>query len=122
MFPFSKSKKVKRKITTLAEAIQRIEELEQGLESTAARIKELEAKTSFYFQKFHLIRYNSVGGMGGDQSFSLALLDKENNGFILSSLFMDESARAFIKPIKRGTSQYQLSEEEQQVLDRVIKK
>ena len=109
-------------MTTLAEAIQRIEELEQGLELAVLKIKELEAKTSFYFQKFYLARYNSVGGMGGDQSFSLALLDKENNGFILSSLFMDGSARIFIKPIKRGTSQYQLSEEEQQVLEKALKK
>ncbi|HQK58735.1 MAG TPA: DUF4446 family protein [Candidatus Pacearchaeota archaeon] len=122
MISFLKIKKSKNKITTLIEAVQQIEKLEQELNLLAERIKNLETETNLYFQKFYLIRYNSVETMGGDQSFSLALLDKEDDGFILSSLFIDERARVFIKPIKKGVSQYQLSDEEQQALKKALAK
>jgi len=56
--------------------------------------------------------------MGGDQSFSLAMLDGENNGFIVTSLSGRSGNRIFAKPINNGKSSYQLSEEEGQALEK----
>jgi hypothetical protein len=119
MFSFLKSKKQKEKIQNLEDAAKRIEALEEVLKSALEKINELEKKSIFYFQKFNLIRYNPFENRGGDQSFSLAMLDQKNNGFVVTSIFMDGNTRIFAKPIEKGLSKYQLSKEEQQAIEGV---
>jgi len=119
MFSFLKSKKQKEKIQNLEDAAKRIEALEEVLKNALEKINELEKKSIFYFQKFNLIRYNPFENRGGDQSFSLAMLDQKNNGFVVTSIFMDGNTRIFAKPIEKGLSKYQLSKEEQQAIEGV---
>ncbi|MFA5178578.1 MAG: DUF4446 family protein [Candidatus Paceibacterota bacterium] len=114
-----KSKKQKEKIQNLEDAAKRIEALEEVLKNALEKINELEKKSIFYFQKFNLIRYNPFENRGGDQSFSLAMLDQKNNGFVVTSIFMDGNTRIFAKPIEKGLSKYQLSKEEQQAIEGV---
>ena len=59
--------------------------------------------------------------MGGNQSFVIALLDAENNGFVISSLFVKEASRVYAKTIKKGKSDYSLSKEEQEAIAKAIK-
>ena len=54
--------------------------------------------------------------MGGDQSFSLCMLDKGNNGFVVTSIFTKDGTRIFAKPVENGISTYQLTEEEKQAI------
>ena len=68
-------------------------------------------------QKVRISRYNPFGDSGGDQSFSLAILDARNNGVLVTSLYSRESSKVFCKPIKDGVSKYALTEEEQRVLE-----
>jgi len=119
MFSFLKSKKQKNKIQNLEEAAERIENLEETLKNALEKINELEKRSSFYFQKFNLIRYNPFENRGGDQSFSLAMLDEKNNGLVITSIFMDGNTRIFAKPIEKGLSKYQLSKEEQQAIEKI---
>lgn len=67
-------------------------------------------------QKFSIIRFNALPDVGGNQSFSLALLDAKNNGVIISGIHLREEMRVYGKPIKEGKSNYNLSEEEKKVL------
>lgn len=67
--------------------------------------------------KVGLLRFNPFREIGGDQSFSLALLDNDDNGIILSSLYSREGVRIYAKSIQKGQSiKYPLTEEEKQTL------
>ena len=66
--------------------------------------------------KVGVVRFNPFGNIGGDQSFSIALLDSQDNGVVVSALHAPEGTRMYAKPIKEGTSKYQLTAEEQDAL------
>ena len=72
------------------------------------------------FQKIGLIKYDAFQQMGGKLSFSLALLDENNNGFILNSVHSTEGCYTYTKEIKNGECAISLGEEEQQALDMAI--
>ena len=72
------------------------------------------------FQKIGLIKYDAFQQMGGKLSFSLALLDENNNGFILNSVLSTEGCYTYTKEIKNGECAISLGEEEQQALDMAI--
>ncbi len=74
------------------------------------------------FQKMGLIKYDAFQQMGGKLSFSLALLDENNNGFILNSVHSTEGCYTYTKEIKSGECAISLGEEEQQALDMAIGK
>jgi hypothetical protein len=63
-----------------------------------------------------IVRFNPFEDMGGDQSFSLALLDDNGDGIVISSLFGRAGSRIFAKPIKNGRSKYTLTDEEEQAI------
>jgi len=63
-------------------------------------------------QKVGLIRFNPFKDTGGNQSFAIALLDANNNGIVISSLYARHETRIYSKPISAGVSKFQLSEEE----------
>ena len=74
------------------------------------------------FQKIGLIKYDAFQQMGGKLSFSLALLDENNNGFILNSVHSTTGCYTYTKEIKSGECAISLGEEEQQALDMAIGK
>lgn len=69
------------------------------------------------FQKIGIIKYDAFNHVGGKLSFSLALLDEKNDGFILNSVHSAEGCYSYTKKIKNGTSEISLGEEEKQALD-----
>ena len=58
--------------------------------------------------------------MGGKLSFVLALLDKENTGFLLNAIHSRENCFLYIKEIVNGESYIMLSEEEVEALKRAV--
>lgn len=69
------------------------------------------------FQKFGLVKYDAFNQMGGQLSFCIALLDENNNGFILNSVHSAEGCYSYTKEIKNGVSGISLGNEEKQALD-----
>ncbi len=67
-------------------------------------------------QKTGLVRYDAFPDVGGLQSFSLALLDAEDNGLVLSGLFSRHHMRVYAKPIERGASADSLTDEEKSAI------
>ncbi|MET3288097.1 UNVERIFIED_CONTAM: hypothetical protein ABID98_000667 [Brevibacillus sp. OAP136] len=63
-----------------------------------------------------ITRYNAFGDLGSDLSFSMALLDDEQNGVVLTSIYGREESRFYAKPVQAGKSLYHLSEEEHAVV------
>ncbi len=68
------------------------------------------------FQKVGMVKYNAFEEMGGKLSFSLALLNRKNDGFILSAMHSREGCFTYIKEIVNGKSIIMLSEEEEEAL------
>ncbi len=68
------------------------------------------------FQKIGIIKYDAFNQMGGKLSFCLALLDENNNGFILNSVHSAEGCYSYTKEIKKGECRLELGEEEKQAL------
>ena len=80
----------------------------------------LDADIENSIQKVGLVRYNAFKDVGSDLSFALALLDRENNGIVLNGIYGSESSNIYAKPVKRGESTYQLSQEEKSAIDIAI--
>lgn len=83
-------------------------------------IKNIETKLAFAIQRVGFVRYNAFAEMGSDLSYSVALMDKFQNGFVLTSIYGREFTTSFAKPIKFGKSVYPLSVEEIQAIDRAV--
>lgn len=71
-------------------------------------------------QKVAIVRYKAFDDVGSDLSFSIALLDGKNSGIILTGIYGRNESTTYAKPIDKGISRYDLSEEEMQVLQDAI--
>ena len=71
-------------------------------------------------QKVGIIRFNAFEDTGSDLSFAVALLDANNNGVVLSSIYGRNEFRIYAKPINKGQSTYFLTEEEKEALRQAI--
>ena len=71
-------------------------------------------------QKTSMVRYKAFADVGSDLSFSIALLDGNDNGAILTSIYGRNESTTYAKPIDKGMSRYDLSEEEKKVLEQAI--
>ena len=68
-------------------------------------------------QKVGIVRYNAFDNVGSDLSFSIAMLDNNDDGVILSGIYSRDSSSSYAKPVVGGKSRYTLSAEEVQALD-----
>jgi hypothetical protein len=91
-----------------------VEEVLQGLDQRVAtaerRIEGCLAYTS-------LVRYDAYGEMSGQQSSSYALLDSHRSGVVISSILHREQARVYVKRVRNGESELELSPEEREAID-----
>lgn len=72
----------------------------------------LQESFTYAIQHVGVVRYNAFPDMGSDLSFSIALLDQNADGVVITSIYGREESRIFAKPIKNKTSTYRLTEEE----------
>lgn len=73
-------------------------------------------------QKYSILRYRAFEDIGSDLSYSIALLNAENDGIILTGIYGRNESTTYAKPIEKGISRYDLSAEEKQVLEDAINK
>jgi len=69
-----------------------------------------------HIQKMSLVRFNPFKEIGGDHSFSLALLDGKENGVVITTLHTRDRTRVYAKEILKGKSAFELSSEEKKAL------
>ena len=68
------------------------------------------------YQKMGLVKYDAFQQMGGQLSFCLALLDENNNGFIINSVHSTEGCYSYTKEIRHGESDISLGKEEAEAM------
>jgi hypothetical protein len=90
----------------------------QELFGISNQLRELCLKS---LHKTSVVRFNPFKEVGGNQSFSVALLDGKNSGVILSSFHTREGTRVYAKPVQGGQQNgFPLTEEEKQAIDQAI--
>ena len=85
-------------------------------------IKELDENITKCIQKIGVVRYSAYKDTGSDLSFALALLDDKNTGVVLNGIYSREMSNIYAKPVKEGKSEYTLSDEEKEAIQRAIGK
>jgi len=80
-------------------------------------IKKLYKNMELTFQKIGIVKYDAFQQMGGKLSFSLALLNENNDGFILNSVHSSEGCYSYTKEIKNGECEISLGNEEEEALN-----
>ena len=63
-----------------------------------------------------IVKYDAFQQMGGQLSFCLALLDEDNNGFIINSVHSTEGCYSYTKEIREGESDVPLGKEEEEAM------
>ena len=105
---------------TLIQRLDQVDSLLESNEENDSNIKVLSKNMQRTYQKMGLIKYDAFHEMGGKLSFSLAMLDMRNNGFIINAMHTREGCYTYIKEIIDGNSVIVLSEEEQEALKRAM--
>lgn len=99
--------------------IKRLSQIDMLIESNNINEKNIQMlfnNMKMTYQKMGLIKYDAFHEMGGKLSFSLAMLDGKNNGYIINAMHTREGCYTYIKEIVDGNSIIILSEEEKEAL------
>lgn len=102
----------------LRKNLQQIEKTREDIEELYQISEKLGEISSKSITKIGVVRFNPFGDTGGDQSFSIALLNSRNDGIVISSLHGRGGTRIYSKPIKQGTSEYNLTNEEKKAIEK----
>ena len=101
----------------LKKYIQDVKEIKIDNSEIKAYYTKLDNDISSCIQKAGILRYNAFRDVGGELSFAMALLDREDSGIVLNGIYGSESSNIYAKPIKMGQSTYQLSDEEKYAIE-----
>ena len=91
--------------------------LKDGMNDNKRNIRSISKQLTKAIQKIGIVRYNAFQTMGGNLSYSLALLDENNDGFILNTIHSTEGCYSYTKDIVNGNCDITLSPEEQKAID-----
>ena len=106
----------------LLERLNSIDEAKEISEKALNECERLELKIKDCIQKVAIMRYKAFENVGSDLSFSIAMLDDKNDGVILTGIYGRQESTTYAKPIDKGISRYDLSEEELYVLNEASNK
>lgn len=90
--------------------------LKNSTEKNKKDIRNLYKRMESAYQKMGLVKYDAFHQMGGQLSFSLALLDENNNGFIINSVHSTDGCYSYTKEIRNGICSISLGTEEAEAL------
>lgn len=91
---------------------RRLQADENRIGALEARAENLDSRLKRAITRLRLIRYRAFEDAGGDQSFTLALLDETDNGAIVTGIHGRGGVRVYGKPVADGASSYNLTAEE----------
>ncbi|MBI4134320.1 MAG: DUF4446 family protein [Candidatus Terrybacteria bacterium] len=106
----------------IAEVGKRLRATEDEFKRLRNDVARIDVMAGNSVQKVGVVRFNPFEDVGGDQSFAIALLDFEDNGAVLSSLYTREGTRVYAKQVVKGQSRHHLSHEEEEAIRRAIQR
>ena len=96
--------------------VQRLDQHAERLEFAELAIGAVRRVLPHTVQGIGAVRYNAFEGLGGDQSFSIAMVDSEGHGAVMTGLHTGEGVRVYAKLLENWRSSHSLSENEQEAL------
>lgn len=93
-----------------------IDYLKKSVDKNAKEIRHIYKRLETTYQKLGIVKYDAFAQMGGKLSFSLVLLDENNDGFVLNSVHGSDGCYSYTKEIKKGICELSLGEEEEKAL------
>ena len=94
-----------------------VEEVAAGLEG---RVAATERRVDGSITHTSVVRYDAMNELSGQQSSTVALLDERRSGVVISSILHRDQARLYVKQVRDGHPEYELSPEEQQAVEEAM--
>ena len=110
-----KAKDLEETIINLENDIANLKKTKDGMQKD---ITVINTKLKKSIRGLETIRFNPFPDQGSNQSFAIGMLNEEGDGVVFSSLYSRERMSVFAKPIKNNQSEYELSAEEKEALNR----
>ena len=104
----------------IMELFSDIRYLKEAQLQDSADIRALRSNLTYAFQKQGIVKYDAFSQMGGKLSFSLALLNDNNDGFLINSVHSSDGCYTYVKEITGGQCAISLGAEEQQALSKAL--
>ena len=117
---FMKGKEAASLEDEIVELFEDNQYMRAATEENKNNIEDIYKKMSKCFRKVGIVKYDAFQQMGGQLSFSLALLDEKDNGFVLNSIHSVDGCYSYTKEIRHGECSLDLGEEERQALEEAI--
>ena len=131
---FCYTMKTKRRYEKIALKLGNGEDISELIKDYIAKVNELDKKDDQIIEfcnrinndsikaikKIGLVRYNAYDNTRNKLSFAVALLNNENSGIVINSIYNSENSNVFAKSVIRGTSKFNLSVEEKEAIDEAI--
>lgn len=106
---------------TILKQLERLDKLEESDQEKEEQIEHIFENLQTVYQKRGLVKYDAFREMSGKLSYALALLDKNNDGIMINSMYSREGCYSYVKDIINGESSINMSEEEKGALNIAIK-
>jgi hypothetical protein len=113
-------KDVENLMTSYLNEMEKLKEQVHG--DMHERIKEIETKLPFCIQNVGIVHYNAFDNVGNEMSFSAAMLDDNQDGYIITGIYSREHSYVYTKDIQKGKPQREFSKEEIEALNRALSK
>ena len=94
--------------------------LEENSRNHMEEIRKIKEVQNITLNKVAIVKYDAFKEMGGKLSFALAMLDKENNGFVMNAIHSSDVCYTYVKEIVKGESYVVLGEEEKEALRQAV--
>ncbi|MDE2399906.1 MAG: DUF4446 family protein [Patescibacteria group bacterium] len=111
-------KKAKDLEDTIISLENDIVQLKKAKENAEKDIATINSKLRKSIRGLETVRFNPFRDQGSNQSFAIGMLNEEGDGVVFSSLYSRERMSIFAKPIKNNKSEYELTAEEKEVLQK----
>lgn len=107
----------------LLEHIKKTDKALEENEQLRIKNKQIDELLQTAVTRVGVVRFRAFEDMGSDLSYAVALLDSDNNGVVLSSIFGRDDSRSYVKPIENGKcTKYTLTNEEEEAIRQAVQK
>lgn len=98
----------------------KVESSQKDAKLALDNVKLLNSQINHCIQKVGMVRYKAFDDVGSDLSYSIAMLDNHNDGVILTNIFGRNMSTSYAKPVVKGASKYNLSDEELYAMNKAL--
>lgn len=102
--------------------MDRVEKTTEESEEIKKLYSDIHEKVDKCLQNISVLRFKAFENVGSDLSFSIAMLDNNKDGVVITSIYGRNESTTYAKPVDKGISRYELSVEENTVLNNAIEK